>query len=568
MLQNRMIISLHSFVFSGDNPYLCNPNREEKKMAQRSEQIQMQKMEQRQTLSQRQLLFVRMLELPTEELEERVHAEVVENPALEEAGKGEYDEPLRNKYDEEEEDMDEETGIYEPEIDYDEENPSALNDYSTEDDIPDYLLKEYNASSQEGASAEEIPFAGATSFYETLQNQLGECNLNPHQRQIAEHLIGSLDDDGLLRRETVSIAEELSVKYGISTTQEEVENVLQVIQGFEPTGVGARSLQECLLLQLRCKPQTESVGRAIQVLEKCYEHFTHKRWDRICQRLNLTEEELHEAIDELTRLNPRPGSSLDEPIDKGSQRIIPDFFVRVDDEERITFTLNDGNLPALRVSESFNNLLKRQSDETNPNRESREAALFLRQKIESAQNFIDAITQRQQTLTVTMQAIIDLQRPFFLEGDEELLKPMLLKDVADRAGVDVSTVSRVSNAKYVETNFGIYPLKFFFGDSYRKPAISLNRPKQTDEEQEEQEPVEPPTTTPPATDGEETSLRQIRTFIQECIDKEDKQNPLTDEQLVVVLKEHGYDMARRTVAKYRQQLDIPVARMRKQIVKS
>lgn len=524
-------------------------------MAQRSEQVQQQQMEQRQTLSQRQVLFVRLLELPTEELEERVRAEVLENPALEEGADGihaDEGEPMMEDDDICTDDAgeDDDNLPYAPEEDA--ESLSALGDYLTEDDIPDYALRTNNGTG--GNAVDDIPFSAAVSFYEALREQLGECPFTEHEREIAEYITGSLDDDGLLRKSVAAVADELVIYHGMKTDRKEVEHVLHSIQQLDPPGIGARDLQECLMLQLARKADSPTKQTALLILQRCYEDFTYKRWERIRQRLSLTEEELRLAVDELTRLNPRPGSSLGEYIDKGMQRIIPDFIVRVEEDERITFTLNDGNLPDLHVSDSFQQLVKRYSSGKQTDRESREALIFLKQKMESAQNFIEAVEQRRSTLTITMQAIIDLQRDFFLEGSEQALKPMLLKDVADRAGVDVSTVSRVSNCKYAETDFGIFPLKFFFGDTYRRPAIARTRQKE-DESGKAEESANP--------GGEETSLRQIRAIIQECVDAEDKTNPLNDEQLAAILKEKGYDMARRTVAKYRQQLGIPVARMRR-----
>lgn len=520
-------------------------------MAQRSEQIQQQQMEQRQTLSQRQVLFVRLLELPTEELEERVRSELLENPALEVDMEGGREGELK----EDDSMMDEEYPYPEDEQTYapetDEESLSVLGDYRTEDDIPDYALRTDNGVRNESVS--DIPFSAGVSFYEALQAQLGECTFTPHEREVAEYLIGSLDDDGLLRKSAASVADEMAIYHGVSTRREEVERVLHVIQKFDPPGIGAQNLQECLLLQLSRKPESAVKQTAMQILKKCYEDFTYKRWERIQQKLSLTEEDFRLAIEELTHLNPRPGASLGETMDKGMQRIIPDFVVHVEEDDRISFSLNDGNLPELQISNSFQQLVKKYAADKQTNRENREALLFLRQKMDSAQNFIEAIKQRRLTLTITMQAIIELQREFFLEGNEQVLKPMLLKDVADRIGVDVSTVSRVSSCKYVETGFGIYPLKFFFGGSYRRPAMLRGRTQGGSEEE----------LTIQTVSSEDISLRRVRAIIQECVEAEDKNNPLNDAQLAAILKDKGYEIARRTVAKYREQLGIPVARMRR-----
>jgi RNA polymerase sigma-54 factor len=310
--------------------------------------------------------------------------------------------------------------------------------------------------------------------------------------------------------------------------------MLRILQDFDPAGVGGRSLQECLMIQLQRKTQTESCRLAQKMLKRCFDDFTHKRWDKMQQRFSLSDEQMEEVRKELVHLNPRPGISLGDTVGRNSQIIVPDFVVETEDDGSIHLSLNDGGVPELRVTPSFVNMLEEKSkDKTHLDKDTRDAMAFLKQKVDAAQGFIAAVKSRQQTLFNTMQCIIDLQRPFFQEGDESLLRPMILKDVAERAGLDISTISRVSNSKYVQTNFGIYPLKFFFVDGY------------TNEE------------------GEEFSVREIRRFLKECIDKEDKENPMTDDALAQVLKEKGYSIARRTVAKYRESLGIPVARLRK-----
>ena len=522
-------------------------------MTNRSSQLQEQKQEQRQSLSFQQVQFVRLLELPIEGLEERVRAEVLENPALE--LKSETDTTSAHTVDSNDEGSDDEE-TYEDNVpgetytnEVDEEELAALGDYRTVDDIPDYALRDY--PSMDPGITEEIPFSAATSFYELLQEQLSEQNLTSQQREIAEYLIGSLDDDGLLRKNLTNITDELNIYRGVDTTSQEVEEVLHIIQRFDPAGIGAQDLRECLILQLRRKPNSQTKEYAMQILEKYYNDFTYKRWERIMQHLRLEKDAFDKALHELTHLNPRPGNSLSESVGKGSQQIIPDFVVHVDENENISFYLNDGNIPDLRLSESFNQLIAEYSRTENSSRESREALLFLRQKMDAAQSFINIIEHRKRTLQLTMQTIITLQRAFFIEGDERLLKPMLMKDVAEITGVDISTVSRVSNCKYVETNFGIYPLKFFFGDSYRKPTIGRTKQTASTAESDTKQP------------NEETSIREIRAIIQHCIEHEDKKQPLTDEQLMEVLKQKGFELARRTVAKYRQQLGIPVARMRR-----
>ena len=490
-------------------------------MAQTSRQVQSQLQQQVQTLSPQQILAVKLLELPALELEDRVRAELLENPALEEKHEsdGQDDEYDGNQQ------VDENGEQMEPE-------DLSLGDYRTEDDIPDYKLHENNLSKED--KAEEIPFSDSVSFYEILREQLGERNLTERQRHLAEYLIGSLDDDGLLRKNLDGIVDELAIYGGVETSEKELEQVLHVIQDFDPAGIGARSLQECLLLQVRRKEDSPLKRVEISILEKCYDEFTRKHWDRIKQRLNLQDDTFSAALGELVKLNPRPGSSLGETIGKNLQQIIPDFIVEADDDGSISLSLNNPNVPELKLSRTFTDLLEEHTkNKANQSKESKNAMLFLKQKVDAAQNFIDAVKQRQNTLLMTMQAIIDLQRPFFLEGDEALLKPMILKDVAERTGFDISTISRVSNSKYVQTNYGIYPLKFFFSDGYVTE------------------------------DGEELSVREIRKLLKECIDHEDKSSPLTDDELAAILKEKGYPIARRTVAKYRQQLNIPVARLRK-----
>ncbi len=492
-------------------------------MAQGSRQIQSQAQQQIQTLSPQQILVVKLLELPAVELEDRIHAELLENPALEEGP----EETATDEFAGEEADMGTDNETYE----YD-----SLSDYLTEDDIPDYKLQESNR--MKGEQPEEIPFSEAISFYELLKEQLRERNLTEHQHELAEYLIGSLDDDGLLRKSLESISDELAIYVGINTSKEELEEVLAVIQDFDPPGLGARSLQECLLIQLRRREEPGAPNPLLhtekEIIEECYEEFTRKHWDKIIRKLDISEEVCNEAIGEITKLNPRPGASLGEAIGRSMQQIVPDFLVETSDNGTITLALNNRNVPELRMSRDFTDLVEEHTkNKANQSKESKEALMFLKQKMDAAQGFIDAVRQRHNTLMTTMQAIIDLQRPFFLEGDELLLHPMILKDVAERTGLDISTISRVSNSKYVQTNFGIYPLKFFFNERYT-----------TDE-------------------GEEMSVREIKKILQECIESENKKKPLTDDVLTKILNEKGYPIARRTVAKYREQLNIPVARLRK-----
>ncbi len=489
-------------------------------MSQNSHQIQTQAQQMVQTLSPYQILLVKLLELPTVELEERVRAEVLDNPALEE-GKELAAEDSAEDFDET----------------FNGGNPSdhedfTLGDYRTEDDIPDYALREVNRS--RGETMEEIPFSDSVSFYELLLEQLRMQHLTEEEETIAEYLIGSLDDDGLLRKDMTTLVDELAIYRGVYTDEPEMERILAVVQTFDPAGIGARNLQECLLLQLQRKPEGPLKKIQQDIVEKCCEDFTRKNKEKVMQRLGISGALYDEAVGELTKLNPRPGSSLGETVGKNFQQITPDFLVETEEGGMITLALNNGRVPELRLSREFSDLLEEYTtNRGNQSKEAKDAFLFLKQKVDAAQGFINAVKQRQETLMATMQAIIDLQRPFFEEGDETLLKPMILKDVAERAQLDVSTVSRVSNSKYVQTNFGIYPLRFFYSDGY------------TTEE------------------GEELSVREIKRFLEECVANENKEMPYTDEELADMLKEKGYPIARRTVAKYRQQLNIPTARLRR-----
>lgn len=490
-------------------------------MTQGSSQIQTQAQQMLQTLSPYQILVVKLLELPTMELEERIRAEIFDNPALEE-GK---EIPPQDAPEEFEPNFNEE-------YNYNNEDFS-LGDYRTEDDIPDYKLQEHNRS--RGEVPEEIPFSDSVSFYEMLLDQLRMQHLTEEEESIAEYLIGSLDDDGLLRKDFSFLIDELAIYRGIYTNAEEIERILNIIQHFDPAGIGARSLQECLLLQLKRKPDSPLKQIEWNIIERYCDDFTRKNKEKIMQRLDIDEETYDEAVNELTKLNPRPGSSLGDIVGKNFQQIIPDFLVETEEDGSISFSLNNGNIPELRLSREFNDMLEEHTtNKENQSKESKDAFLFLKQKVDAAQGFINAVKQRQETLTSTMQAIIDLQRPFFLEGDETLLKPMILKDVAERAKLDVSTVSRVSNSKYVQTNFGIYPLRFFFSDGYTTG------------------------------EGEELSVREIKHFLEECVANENKDMPYNDDELADMLKEKGYPIARRTVAKYRQQLNIPTARLRRE----
>ncbi len=491
-------------------------------MSQSSRQVQTQAQQQVQTLSPQQILVVKLLELPTVELEERVRAELLDNPALEEGKDSSAAEETDEDY----------VADQDGERNTDDGEDISLGDYRTEDDIPDYKLQENNRSKED--KPEEIPFSDSVSFYETLREQLDMQQLTPDEKRLGEYLIGSLDDDGLLRKSTEALVDELAIYQGMDVSPRQLEHVLSVIQDFDPAGIGARSLQECLLLQIKRKENSPLKQIEYDIISKCCDEFTRKNKEKIIQKLGITEEQYDQAAAELIKLNPRPGSSLGETIGKNLQQIVPDFIVETEDDGTISLSLNNRNVPELRLSREFTEMLDEHTrNRANQSKESKDALMFLKQKVDAAQGFINAVKQRQQTLLSTMQAIIDLQRPFFQEGDESLLRPMILKDVAERARLDISTVSRVSNSKYVQTNYGIYSLKFFFSDGYTTE------------------------------NGEELSVREIRRILKECVDSEDKAKPYTDDELADMLKEKGYPIARRTVAKYRQQLNIPVARLRR-----
>lgn len=491
-------------------------------MSQSSRQVQTQAQQQVQTLSPQQILVVKLLELPTVELEERVRAELLDNPALEEGKDSSAAEETDEDY----------VADQDGERNTDDGEDISLGDYRTEDDIPDYKLQENNRSKE--GKPEEIPFSDSVSFYETLREQLDMQQLTPDEKRLGEYLIGSLDDDGLLRKSTEALVDELAIYQGMDVSPRQLEHVLSVIQDFDPAGIGARSLQECLLLQIKRKENSPLKQIEYDIISKCCDEFTRKNKEKIIQKLGITEEQYDQAAAELIKLNPRPGSSLGETIGKNLQQIVPDFIVETEDDGTISLSLNNRNVPELRLSREFTEMLDEHTrNRANQSKESKDALMFLKQKVDAAQGFINAVKQRQQTLISTMQAIIDLQRPFFQEGDESLLRPMILKDVAERARLDISTVSRVSNSKYVQTNYGIYSLKFFFSDGYTTE------------------------------NGEELSVREIRRILKECVDSEDKAKPYTDDELADMLKEKGYPIARRTVAKYRQQLNIPVARLRR-----
>ncbi len=481
-------------------------------------QIQTQKLSQK--LSPQQIQLMKMLQLPTIALEQRIKEEIEMNPALEEGP--ETDEETDTDLEEENYDAAEE--------DDDSREDFTLSDYMDDDEGASYKEKVNNISPDD--ERKEIPFSVGQTAQDLLEAQLGMKELNDHQFQVALFLIGNLDDDGYLRRELSAIVDDMAFTQNITTTEEELKELLTIIQDFDPAGVGARDLQECLLIQLRKKEvQTMIVELAIEVVEKQMEEFSRKHYDKISKKLEIDDELLKEVIHEILKLNPRPGNSMADG-QKSMQQVIPDFTI-TNEDGILNLTLNGRNFPDLKVSKEYIEMQKEYAK--NKNKEGKEASTFVKQKLDDARWFIDALQQRGQTLLYTMNAIMEFQRDYFLTGDETQLKPMILKDIAEQIGLDISTVSRVSNSKYVNTPFGTFLLKTFFSESL------------TNDE------------------GEEVSTREVKKILEECISAENKKKPLTDDKLVAILKEKGYIIARRTIAKYREQLEIPVARLRKEL---
>jgi RNA polymerase sigma-54 factor len=482
---------------------------------------QQQHLKQAQRLSPLQMQMIKLIELNSVELEDKIKQEMEENPALDEGvDKNETDDQLNNE-DEYAEVLSEEDLV--------------KGDYNSEEDMPDFRLSSRNRSTNV-QSRVDFAFSGDTSLHQSLLDQIHLRDLDEKELKIAEYIIGNLDENGYLESSLQSISDDLIFQQAIDTTPERIEKVLQEIQDLEPSGVGARNLQECLLLQLRKrKNQTESIKNAILILENSFKEFTRKHYDKIKTRLNLTHDELREAVDSIISLNPKPGNIWSDSIEMAMANITPDFIVEIDGTE-INMSLNNRNIPALNINRAFSDMMKGYTDnKESMSDDNKQALLFMKQKVDAARWFIDAIKQRQNTLQSTMQAIIGLQYDFFITGDEATLKPMILKDVAEKTGFDISTISRVSSSKYVQTETGVYPLKFFFSESMR-----------TD-------------------DGEDISSREVKIILKQKIENEDPQKPLTDEQATKMLNDKGYVIARRTVAKYREQLGIPVARLRKKL---
>lgn len=512
-------------------------------MAQRLEQTQTTA--QVQQLSALQVAVAKLVELPITELASRIQDEMVDNAALEEREDGDTDdlEPADSEDERELEADDAESGADDEEkVTTDNEDytadeygaeTDAISDYLTADDVPDYLQQR----AEEQRDRTEMQMAGQASFYDELQSQMGEHNLSEHEKEIIGYLIGSLDEDGFLRKDLRALADELAIYHNTETTPDELERLLAVLQTFEPRGIGARSLQECLHIQLTDPDRrTPYTPLALKVVDKYFKDFAGRKWDVIGERLGADSETLQHVRHELTHLNPLPGRALSETAAYSAPTVVPDFYVRTTEEGEVQVTLNNGEAPELRVSPAFRDSLKQYgAAKSRLTRQQQDAYTYARQKVDAAVSFLNLLERRKHTLLSVMQGIVHFQRPFFLEDDDEtLLRPLTLKEVAEHAGLDISTVSRVTSNKYVQTFYGTYPLKFFFSSQFT------------------------------TTEGDELSARQVRAALRELIEAEDKSHPLTDETLTSRLKEQGYNVARRTVAKYRDLLGFPTARLRRE----
>ena len=462
-------------------------------------------LKQTQKLSPLQIQTIKLIELPIQELEQRIRKELEENPVLDEDSAKDKD---------------------------DDEAPRevSLSEYKEDDSIPSYRLRSDNYSKDE--RPQYNTFSVKESFTQSLMEQLGYRNLTEHQYAVAAFIIGSLDDDGYLRRSIDSVVDDMSFRANLETNEDEVLQMLKVVQEFEPIGVGARDLRECLLLQIRHCRKSPAVDNAVKILENHFSDFTGKHFQKIMTRMGLSEEDMKAAIAKIVKLNPSPGGQIDDSYSDQAQQIIPDFFLEYKDGN-LLLSMPRFSVPELRVNRKYADLLMDAANSSE--REKKEAAAFVKKKLDSAKWFVEAIKQRHNTLQSTMQAIIDYQHEYFIDGDETNLKPMVLKDIAEKTGFDISTISRVVNSKYIETHFGIYSLKYFFSEGLENQ------------------------------DGEEVSTRELKKVLQECVDNEDKHKPLTDDELVVKMTEKGYKVARRTVAKYRDQLGIPKARLRREL---
>ena len=476
-----------------------------------------------QKLSPQQIQLMKLIQLPTQAFEERLKQEIEENPALD-TGKEkseDIDDDLSNEFDDDDDRSEK-----------DELEDINIDEYLSDDDIPNYKTQANNYS--EDDEEKNVPYAAGTSFHQSLKNQLNTFSLDEEEQAIAEFLVGSIDDSGYIRREIIDLVDDLAFTANIFTTEEKVIIVLKkVVHTLDPLGVGARDLRESLIIQLKAKDKTKYRSLSIEVLEAAFDHFIKKHYKKLQEKFHISEDELKEVIKEISKLNPKPGSSY-AGNNKIAEQIVPDFSIKILNGE-LDLVLNARNAPELHVSREYNNMLKGYQEATVKSKSQKDAVFFIKQKLDSAKWFIDAIRQRQQTLLITMNTIMQYQYDYFLTGDERKLKPMILKDIADKINMDVSTVSRVANSKYVSTPYGTKLIKEFFSESMKNDQ------------------------------GEDVSTKEIKKILESVIEEENKKKPLTDEKLAVILKEKGYPIARRTVAKYREQLDLPVARLRKEI---
>ncbi|MCL7762442.1 RNA polymerase factor sigma-54 [Polaribacter sp. Z014] len=474
-----------------------------------------------QKLSPQQIQLMKLIQLPTQAFEERLKQEIEENPALD-TGKDEsdtIDDDLSNEYDD--------AGTEKIEAE-----DINIDDYLSDDEIPSYKTQANNYSADD--EEKNVPYAAGTSFHQSLKNQLSTYSFNDEELAIAEFLVGSIDDSGYIRREIIDLVDDLAFTENVFTTEEKVISILKrVVHTLDPIGVGARDLKECLIIQLKRKGSNKIRSLAIEILETAFDHFVKKHYKKLQEKFNISEEELKEINKEISKLNPKPGSSY-AGNNKIAEQIVPDFSIKLVDGE-LDLVLNSRNAPELHISREYNNMLKGYQEATVKSKSQKDAVFFIKQKLDSAKWFIDAIKQRQQTLLVTMNTIMQYQYDYFLTGDERKLKPMILKDIADKINMDVSTVSRVANSKYVSTPYGTKLIKEFFSESMKNDQ------------------------------GEDVSTKEIKKILETVVLEENKKKPLTDEKLAAILKEKGYPIARRTIAKYREQLGLPVARLRKEI---
>ena len=474
-----------------------------------------------QKLSPQQIQLMKLIQLPTQAFEERLKQEIEENPALD-TGKEEpenFEDTLEDDFDD--------SGTEKIEAE-----DINIDEYLSDDEIPSYKTQASNYSADD--EEKTIPYAAGTTFHQSLKNQLNTFRINEEEKSIAEFLVGSIDDSGYIRRDIIDLVDDLAFTQNVFTNEEKVEKVLtQVIHKLDPVGVGARDLKECLVIQLKAKEITKTRTLTINILDTAFDHFVKKHYKKLIEKFNISEDGLKEVINEIGKLNPKPGSSY-AGNNKIAEQIVPDFSIKIVDGV-LDLTLNSRNAPELHVSREYNNMLKGYQESTTKSKSQKDAVFFIKQKLDAAKWFIDAIKQRQQTLLVTMNTIMHYQYDYFLTGDERKLKPMILKDIADKINMDVSTVSRVANSKYVSTPYGTKLIKEFFSESMKNDQ------------------------------GEDVSTKEIKKILENVIAEENKRKPLTDEKLSIILKEKGYPIARRTVAKYREQLDLPVARLRKEI---